>query len=204
MKKVISLILVFVFLVSLAATSVIAQDAPPSDDPTTLQTIEEVQQALGDCRQKLSEAGLLKKFKLIQQIKKLEARLIDLITEGEGAKPTQCVSLFDQLTGRTDKAIEQITNMICPDTAQRVDITFHPMFEHCKSPFDTKCVCGHHPERPECMSGMSGSSMTESCISAQDAQLAIQDLQRAQENLAKLQQLDADTNSVPDLCEKQN
>ena len=154
MKKLISLALVFVFLVSLAVTGVIAQDSPVSDDPANIQTLEEAQQALADAKSKLSEAGFLNKLKLIQQIKKLEARLMDLIVDGEGAKPTKCASLVDQSILKTDKSIQEITKRIC-DGTERVDITSYPMEKHCKSPFDTKCVCGHHPDGPGC----GGSSM---------------------------------------------
>lgn len=220
MKKIVSLVLIFVFSISLAivqTANVTAQDAPSSEDPASIQTLEEAQQALADAKAKLSTAGFLQKFKILQQIKRLEGRLMDLIVDGEGAKPTKCASLVDQSIAKTDKSIQEITNKICGTTEQRVDITFYPMLEHCKSPFDLKCVCGHHPDRPGCggssMSGgnMSGegmaggdNAMANNCLSAEEAQAAIADLQRARENLVKIQELDADINNVPDLCEKQN
>ncbi len=203
MKKIVSLILIFVFLITLTiqATNVAAEDAPEVD-PLTIQTLEEAEAALSDARSKLAADGF--NLKLIQKIKQLQGRIGDLLAEGDGAKPTKCVSLFDQILGRTDKAIQQVSTMICEDSAsQRVDITFYPMLEHCKSPFDTKCVCGHHPERPECMSGGGMSAMAEKCLSPEAAQLIIQDLQRSREALSKLQELDANADTVPDVCVKQ-
>lgn len=201
MKKAISLILIFVFLITMTiqATNVAAEN--PSDaDPATIETLEEVQAALADAKSKLSSAGLFSSIKLIKKIKLLEARLTDLLLEGDGAKPTKCASLFDQVEGRTDKAIEHISNNICPTTER----TFYPMYEHCSSPFDLNCVCMHHPDRAGCenIGGGSMSMSSKPCISDISAQNAISDLQKAKDALAKLNG-DSDSNTIPDVCEKQ-
>lgn len=217
MKKIISLVLISIFLVSLVVlptTNVIAQDAsssgsPADVNPESLQTLDEVEAALAAAKAKLSSAGF--SFKLLQKIKQLEGRLQDLIVDGEGAKPTKCASLVDQSISRTDQAIKEITNKICSDSTQRT--AYRGMCNPFLSNF-SECEAkehGHGGGHGGMMSGsgegmMGGGStdMAKPCLSAEEAQLAIADLQRSRDALVKISGLDANTNSVPDLCEKQN
>ena len=206
MKKVISLVLIFVFLVSLAVVQigVNAQDTAPVD-PANIQTLEEAQQALADAKSKLSKASIFQTLKILQQIKRLEARLMDLLVDGDGAKPTKCASLIDQSITKTDASIQAITKRICG--AER--IAYRGMCNPFLSNF-SECEAkehghgGGHDGGGMMSGGNAAETMTKPCISAADAQIAIDDLKRAREALAKIQGLDGNADSVPDLCQKQN
>ena len=215
MKKMISLVLIFVFLVSLTTNIVIAHGMGGNNmggsnsssgssadvDPESLQTLDEVEAALASAKDKLATAGF--SFKLLQKIKQLEQRLIDVATNGDGAKPTKCVSLIDQSIGRTDSAIKEVTNKICSDSTQR--IAYRGMCNPFLSNF-SECEAKEHGHGGGGM--MSGGSdamamASKPCLSVEEAQVAIADLQRSRDSLVKIQGLDANSDSVPDLCQKQ-
>ncbi len=208
MKKAINLVLIFVFLVSLTTNSVIAHgmggsnssSGSPSDvDPESLQTLQEVEAALGDAKQKLADAGF--SLALLKKIKQLEQRLMDIAVDGEGAPPTKCASIVDQATDRTVAAIQQITKKICSETTTQ-RIAFRGMCNPFLSNF-SECEAKEHGHGGgHESSGHMSEPPKPKCLSAEEAQIAIADLQRAKDALDKLNALDTDANGIPNFCEK--
>lgn len=201
MKKGLVYIFVIVFClsnVSLINVSVHAQDegssssgsAPNPDDVDSLQTLDQVEQALAKAKDELAAKGF--SIKLIQKIKKLEAKLLSDVT---GDK-IECVSIYDQLVGRCNDANNKLEQKSCPDS-QRV--SYRGMCNPFSSNF-SECEAnehGHGGHSEHNGGGMMMASKPKPCVT----DTALTALDEVLTNVQLLGQ-DADFNGKPDFCEK--
>ncbi|GEM_PF-5068094 len=179
------------------------------------QEISEIAQDLANAAKQSGQKKNVGPF-----LRSLKRNADALVRASQLLPPERCGKTFNNknvdlqnLISKVEKFQERLCSEVNPTVPSR---TFHPLAKHCKSPFDVKCVCGHHPDGPGCSSlgmsggGMSGGETSEEmpesesqppCLSDEDFAEQLEGVEEILQSFSEGIVKDSNGNGLPDACE---